>query len=272
MSHSQVRARIRRVAACAGLGAATTIAVSWVLASQVSLRFASEMWYTAGDFGNPPAWVTDFIAFGSCRREWTAQSTPFDSAQILHRDRLAAFAGDAERARLEHDARVPRWGIVPETPPKPFARIHAIEDARGWPRLAMRCIIDYDSARDGSINRWRISDGFLLPWSDPPFNTAAARIVPIHPIWPGFAFNTAVYGLAWMLAMQVIGVAVRALRIQRGRCPRCGYDLKWEHKSGCPECGWNRSAGLFVATSTWPPLSPSSPSPPPSTPSPSARS
>jgi len=23
-------------------------------------------------------------------------------------------------------------------------------------------------------------------------------------------------------------------------CPKCGYDLRGDLKSGCPECGWNR--------------------------------
>ena len=34
----------------------------------------------------------------------------------------------------------------------------------------------------------------------------------------------------------------RAARLERGRCPKCGYDLRGKHDAGCPECGWNRAA------------------------------
>lgn len=32
----------------------------------------------------------------------------------------------------------------------------------------------------------------------------------------------------------------RRRRIDAGRCPECGYDLRHDHGEGCPECGWNR--------------------------------
>jgi len=32
----------------------------------------------------------------------------------------------------------------------------------------------------------------------------------------------------------------QARRQRRGHCPQCNYNLLFDLKSGCPECGWNR--------------------------------
>jgi len=32
----------------------------------------------------------------------------------------------------------------------------------------------------------------------------------------------------------------QSARISLGCCPRCGYDLRYEFKNGCAECGWLR--------------------------------
>jgi len=37
--------------------------------------------------------------------------------------------------------------------------------------------------------------------------------------------------------------AKRFIRARRGRCPRCGYELRGNMNAGCPECGWNRQEG-----------------------------
>ncbi len=31
-------------------------------------------------------------------------------------------------------------------------------------------------------------------------------------------------------------------RRNRGLCPSCAYDLRFEYHRGCPECGWGREA------------------------------
>ena len=32
-------------------------------------------------------------------------------------------------------------------------------------------------------------------------------------------------------------------RMRRGACLKCGYQLGFDFRSGCPECGWRRSPG-----------------------------
>jgi len=31
-----------------------------------------------------------------------------------------------------------------------------------------------------------------------------------------------------------------AVRARRGLCHRCGYDLRADFATGCPECGWRQ--------------------------------
>ena len=33
----------------------------------------------------------------------------------------------------------------------------------------------------------------------------------------------------------------RVRRRQAGLCPLCGYDLKYDFRTGCSECGWERA-------------------------------
>lgn len=64
--------------------------------------------------------------------------------------------------------------------------------------------------------------------------------IPASPIWPGLLLDTAFYGAVWLILLFIPG-SRRRLRRRRGHCPRCGYDLKHDLASGCPECGWNRA-------------------------------
>ncbi len=64
-----------------------------------------------------------------------------------------------------------------------------------------------------------------------------ARVLPLRPIWPGFAINTVFYAaILWMLFAAPFALR-RRLRIKRGLCPACGYDLRGSGASVCPECG-----------------------------------
>jgi hypothetical protein len=69
-----------------------------------------------------------------------------------------------------------------------------------------------------------------------------ARPIPFHPIWPGLLIDTLFYTAIWFGVFFAPGMAKRAIRgrRKRGRCPRCGYDLRGNLSAGCSECGWNR--------------------------------
>jgi hypothetical protein len=73
----------------------------------------------------------------------------------------------------------------------------------------------------------------------PGFITSPNRLdrVPIHPLWPGFALDTAFYG-AILFVLWSAPVAIRRrTRRRRGHCPTCNYDLQGTTAGPCPECG-----------------------------------
>jgi hypothetical protein len=62
--------------------------------------------------------------------------------------------------------------------------------------------------------------------------------LPMEPVWPGFALDTAMYGSLVFLLWSGPRLVRRRVRKRRGRCVGCGYDLKGNVWGGvCPECG-----------------------------------
>ncbi len=62
-----------------------------------------------------------------------------------------------------------------------------------------------------------------------------AAVLPLKPIWPGFAINTIFYAaLLWLLIPGPF-VLRRFLRLRRGLCPKCAYPMG--ESAVCTECG-----------------------------------
>ena len=60
-------------------------------------------------------------------------------------------------------------------------------------------------------------------------------LLPLRPVWPGFAANTALYGAALsVLAAALVGLR-RFARVRRRRCPACAYPMS--DSPVCTECG-----------------------------------
>ena len=62
------------------------------------------------------------------------------------------------------------------------------------------------------------------------------------------AWITGFIAVTWLLTGGLIAVQnaadhVRRLkRLDRGRCPACGYDVRGDLSERCPECGWQQAA------------------------------
>ncbi len=61
------------------------------------------------------------------------------------------------------------------------------------------------------------------------------RVLPVSPLWLGFAVNSCAYAAA--IGLLVFGplVVVRRLRPGRNLCPTCAYPIGASAR--CPECG-----------------------------------
>jgi hypothetical protein len=121
----------------------------------------------------------------------------------------------------------------------------------GWP---MRCVTGHvEFGTDTSDAPYAQVHGIALvedPFSswDPYGPTDDASFLGCSPIWSGLLFNTALYGGGLWLFWLTPGIIRRTVRRRRGRCMRCGYDLRGgrDRASGpppprpatvCPECG-----------------------------------
>jgi hypothetical protein len=131
-----------------------------------------------------------------------------------------------------------------------FQTRHVMESwtewASGWPFLACggyhsrRIQVFEDGTRDIALQSHGVlsGDGILNlhpGWTDPEH-----VVVPYHPIWAGFAGNTVFYAMILWLLIPGPFLLRRHIRRRRGRCVKCGYDLRGDLAHGCPECGWKR--------------------------------
>ncbi len=88
-----------------------------------------------------------------------------------------------------------------------------------------------------SRTKYAVSGGITLTkttFPNPPL------VLPYCPLWRGILANTIFFATAIPLTRYLIGMPRRVYRFNRGRCPRCAYDLAHDYRSGCPECGWRR--------------------------------
>ena len=134
-----------------------------------------------------------------------------------------------------------------EPPERRLLHVHRA----GWPTPAFEGrAINPKLGKAGQIIDASYVAAFPLPTKKTAPGTAAAsdpmiwrsgRVLPVLPIWPGFAINTALYALAAMTIYGLWWIARRRIRRLRGRCLSCGYDLRRDYSTGCPECGWRRA-------------------------------
>jgi hypothetical protein len=129
----------------------------------------------------------------------------------------------------------------------------SVQDARGWPWLALSCehlVFSPQTVEEvrtqGGITEWDCSarGGLKIDTVVTPSGAARARALPLRPIWSGFMKCIMLYGGAWFILFMLLSTPSRlrrGRRLRRGECLRCGYDLQGAHEDGCPECGWQRT-------------------------------
>ena len=205
------------------LGAIVNVAVAW--ASSVLIGFAETnsdiRAYRSSTVG---AWnVETYSRISAFRVDWlrSRKSTPNHSVGPLPEDLVPIWiAYDPE---LNENRKVELWDA----------------EARGWPLLALWSKPrSWYEALDGTRHHLPTEGAIELPLS--PFTGGMVfypKVLPLRPIWTGFASNTLFYAvILWMLWSSPFA-ATRFIRRRRGLCPKCGYDLRGTAQMICSECG-----------------------------------
>lgn len=230
-SHT-VRRWIMRIALCGAIGAAITVTVAWGCA----------LWIEA-DFSGPGGMSMP----AGTRLTWDYWIPKRPGATLIYRVPQVVESADSQVLGFWNDGRkaVPSWSRVFEPVAESLRAqsVMFIEDARGWPLLSLRSEttvtpeVDYSpfppSMGATSNDREQIRAGIRVA-----VERGSGRVVlPLLPIWSGFAFDTVLYGVLACAMLFGPGTLKRAIRRSAGRCPHCGYDLRGNESGMCPECG-----------------------------------
>jgi hypothetical protein len=111
----------------------------------------------------------------------------------------------------------------------------------GWPArglwVRIRVLAVNSGRGPGLEHRWH--NGLLWPGlrRDLYELPVAHWPIPMVPVWPGFALDTAFYAAIALTLRSAPGLIRRRLRQARGHCPHCGYNLQGAPTKTCPECG-----------------------------------
>ena len=114
--------------------------------------------------------------------------------------------------------------------------------AHGWPLPALYYTEAIFSGNVWQAAQTELDGGFKIPrqrktvWS----RTPSEVVLPWRPVWAGIAINSAWWGMLWGVLVLIPAGVRRTIWGWRGRCPKCGYDLRGQAIEGCPECGWKR--------------------------------
>ncbi len=109
---------------------------------------------------------------------------------------------------------------------------HPVDEARGWPLRAMMWWADMKRDHStGTTLAVTVEHGLDL--SNLAVMPEFTRALPVKPIWPGFAINTTFYAAILWLPFALR----RYVRVKRGHCIKCAYDLRGTEHEVCPECG-----------------------------------
>jgi hypothetical protein len=120
------------------------------------------------------------------------------------------------------------WRMSAQTSPAVF---YVIVTETGAPFLAMRTV-EMRWWTDKSEGRRSV--GLAIPRSIA--ERSVRGLLPVIPIWTGFAANTVVYSLGIAAIRRTIASIKRRRRVRAGRCVDCGYQLSSDILV-CPECG-----------------------------------
>lgn len=143
---------------------------------------------------------------------------------------------NAEPMGTPPDELLPSWSRL-HSPTREYAvgtRSIELRASNGF-GVPLLCL-SYEYEMYGEQPHFKVKGGIEII----PSGSQEPRIIPLRPIWPGFAVNSILYAILIWLAFFAPVIARRIARHRRGCCLACGYNLGGMLRHGCPECGWRR--------------------------------
>jgi len=223
-----MRRRLLRIAICLVLGAITTIAVAWGCALD---GYALSTEYERRDAIERLGPDRDIV--------WTVRQRR--KLGELRIDSIIDHVGHAELHMPDLVARdlAPSWflseGPVHQRLDFRGTEVYRIASVLGWPIPAM-----WHELRWIHVPRKRAAVQVLGGIDTGRERRTLPVVLPVRVLCLRFSFNAVFFATIWALLLVAPGIIRLTLRRRRGRCPRCGYDLRGQLDAGCPECGWNR--------------------------------
>ncbi len=215
------------------LGAVVNVAVAWGCAAWPRV------------FHSPPNYREGFTRHGTGFNDWsvhTSRAAGFYRADSLWTTGSSEFIGSEPKSTAQQV--LPAWAEFarPRSTDPADRYCIRIVDARGWPWLALwsgQEVVGFPppgSTVGGSVT---ITRGYFLPreGAKPFSHYTGVRVLPLAPVLPGFLMNTLFYAVILWLLWSTPFATRRLIRKRRGRCVRCGYDLRHAEHEACPECG-----------------------------------
>ena len=218
------------------LGAIVNVAVAWVLETFApDFSRPSLTGWRAPPSGNDAAWGWNAIRFQShCVVRIVASpnskpmvpqnpaATRFYPKWSGWPQTLDSIASRAERPRDSID--------VERTYPGP-----QMFEACGWPMYGMQTSWDLRRTSNDLTTGWSWGITMTRPAKPGDKMLNELRVLPLRPMWPGFAINTIFYAAVLWLLFAAPGFVRRRIRARRGQCPACGYPIGTSNV--CTECG-----------------------------------
>lgn len=229
-------------------GLITTVVIAWLAATVSPLTYRGGQW-----IGPPLPGLTQGIEAWQCRR---ASGVGHEQLAFTARINSRLFIiHEREGPQASRAADLPFWVNVPRSENWWLDETY-LHVAAGWP---LRCLRSQCRERDvrwffrirRSLGKNQVARlGLVLHrprWKNAlvirdqvvggPFS---ARVIPLKPIPVGIVVNTLFWGALWFTFVVAARRIQGRLRVNRGRCYRCAYDLRSDLLRGCPECGWQR--------------------------------
>jgi len=215
------RRTIFKVLCLLAAGATLNVAVAWTSAAFVGFADVTDGVH-ANQYSLNTVWAV------SIKSKATAQRV---ESHKFH------MQGVPAGARQEASELIPQWLTVDGKLPEGTLRVDSDHEARGFPCLSLWSTpMELVGTTDGLGHLVPPTGSIRVPGSNySGVIGQIPRVLPLLPIWPGFAINTMFYaGVLWVLFGGPFALR-RMIRRRRGRCPHCGYPIG--QSPVCTECG-----------------------------------